>query len=255
MRAKELNMGYKIALSKDCFVPTTVPYHFAHWWDFLPVPIAKKLSKRECCGESSLFNQRLRSWESGNKSFLFRFAEIAFSRGGWTSRAKWFARVMALWKVIGILREFAFVITILVVFLRKPGNGLFLVVITADMISVWWGLYLLAQTLVNLVCLRKAHLQIRVETLTWFPLLFLFVYMVFIRPVNAFYHVFYYLPFVRFPSQIRSVLAEDKDLEAQIDALWELESGYKKTSSSCASAEESSLFDSNRSISPPIRSA
>jgi hypothetical protein len=40
----------------------------AHYWDFLPGPLARK-TPRQCfwdCGEASLFYQRSRSWDIAN---------------------------------------------------------------------------------------------------------------------------------------------------------------------------------------------
>ncbi len=212
--------GVRIALCKDVFIPTIVPFCYAHWQDYLPnIDCIKKLGWKCRCGEASIFGQRLRSWDAANHSFFIRYLKIVFSKGGLKSRSKWFARVMAFWKFIGVIREYAYVLAIIYTMIRSKGEITFLLSLSADMIFVWSGLYNTAQSIVNFGLLRQSGMAVRYETLVMFPILFLLPYMVFIRPIVAIYNVFYY-SFIRFPPEIRNVLKKDEALAKQIEECW-----------------------------------
>jgi hypothetical protein len=60
-------------------------------------------------------------------SFFLRFIRVVVSPGGWTSREKWFARLVTFWKCIGIIREYMFLTGIFLYLIMNPHNWMGLV--------------------------------------------------------------------------------------------------------------------------------
>lgn len=191
---------HRIAIIKNCIVPTTVPICYAHVSDFLPHGLVKNKCK---CGEASLFYQRTRSWDVANHSFLWKYIRVVFSRGSLFTRANMFARIFYLWKIIGIAREYLFIIGTFLYIGMNFDNILGLVIFTVDTLALWWGFVVWGLLLTNVKCLRKSHVMVQPEVMVLFPVLYMFLLTTVIRPISAFYNVFYYLPFVRFQKEIR----------------------------------------------------
>eukprot|EP00121_Abeoforma_whisleri_P009249 Awhi_evm1s8503 len=221
---------HRVALMRDCVVPTTVPIHFHHYFDYLPVKLGKKMpGGRSCpCGEASLFYQRNRSWDIANHSFFFRFIGLVFSPGGWFSRIKFFVRVVAMWKVVGILREYIFIFGI---FLYLAMNRswiavLSLICFTGDALVIWWGLYSCVLHIQNLR-FRQSYLQCSFDIVVTYPCLFLFNLTSYVRPIAAIYNVLYYWPFESFAPQIKKQLEKDEELRVIVENAWDIEKGIK----------------------------
>ncbi|KNC77319.1 hypothetical protein SARC_10220 [Sphaeroforma arctica JP610] len=218
--------GHKIAVMRDCFVPTIVPFCFIHYWDFMPNPTARKyFPNRKCsrdCGEASLVAQRFRSWEVGNHSFTWRFVKLLISPGGLTSRAKWVARLITFWRLISIAREYLYIGVILYTAIWIPSWFGSMMILTIDMTIIYLGFLYTAQMYLNYACLRKPHMQTRTETAIAFPWIFSLPYLILIRPLFIAYFICYYFSFVRWPTEIRKAVVHDAKLNKEIGQTWNL---------------------------------
>lgn len=191
---------HRIGIIKNCIVPTTVPICYAHVSDFFP----RGLIQNRCrCGEASLFYQRTRSWDIANHSFLWKYIRVVFSRGALCNRANLFARVVYLWKIVGIVREYLFVIGTFLYIGFNLDNVLGLIIFSADTLALWWGFVLWGLLLTNIKCFKRSHVMVQPEVMVLFPFLYMFFLTTVIKPISAFYNVCYYFPFVRFQKEIR----------------------------------------------------
>jgi hypothetical protein len=91
-------------------------------------------------------------------SFFLRFIRVVVSPGGWTSREKWFARLVTFWKCIGIIREYMFLTGIFLYLITNPHN--------------WMGLVCHAMRTVTRHTPRVLHIAcLDVRMPSWLPFL------------------------------------------------------------------------------------
>jgi len=218
----ETEHAVRIGLERNCVVPTVVPVCVFHWYDVLPNPLRRKFNVKACsCGETSFFGQRVRSWDPACHQYLFKFLTIIFSPRGKIYAPKLFIRVLCLWKVVNLIREYMLVAGIFVSFCRlRSGYELVnLLVFYLDCIIVSWGLGILT-TISQSMSVSRQNCAIRPDIIFCYPLLLELPYGLIVRPISAFYTYMYYLFFERFPKDIRSQMEADPEKAEALQHVW-----------------------------------
>lgn len=215
--------GYvRIGFERNCCVPTVVPVCLTHWYDFLPAPLRRKWGIKACpCGEASFFNQRLRSWDPACHAYFFKFLKIIFSPRGTFYAPKMFIRVLCLWKVISMIREYLLVVGIVwsLARLRSIEELRDLGIFYVDSIVVSWACGILTCMSQSLSVSRQG-LAIRPDIVFSYPVLLELPYGLIIRPISCMYSFCYYLLFERAPPSLHEQMEKDPEMAQAISQVW-----------------------------------
>lgn len=217
-----VNGGVRIGFDRGCVVPTTVPVCVSHWYDYLPAPLRRKLGIKACdCGEASFFNQRVRSWDPACHAYIWKFLKVVFSPRGTSYGPKVFIRVLCLWKLLSILREYLLVVGIVWSFIRIKSVDMLvdLCIFYIDSIVVSWACGILV-TWTQSASVARQGLAMRPDVTVTYPLLLELPYGLIIRPISVIYTFTYYLFFQRAPSSLRKQLATDPEKAQAIQDTW-----------------------------------
>jgi len=224
MRTNKLDLDHPvcIGLERNCVVPTTAPVCSYHWYDLLPASLKRKWGVKACkCGEHSFFNQRMRSWDPACHQFFFTFLRIIFSPRGTKYGPKVFIRILCLWKVISMIREYVFVVSIIWSFIRLTNIDALtaLVVFYFDSIIISWAFGLLTIWTPSLSCSRQG-LAMREDVAFMYPVFFELPYALIVRLLSVIYCFSYYLYWQRFPKEIRTQMEEDVEKAQCLKTVW-----------------------------------
>lgn len=217
-----VDCSVRIGFEANCCVPTTVPVHLYHWYDMLPAPLRRKLKITACpCKEASFFNQRLRSWDPACHAYLFKFLRIIFSPRGTLYAPKMFIRVLCLWKVISIIREYLLVFGIVfsLARIRNTEQAVNLAIFYLDSILISWALGVLT-CLSQSMSVSRQGFAIRPDIIFTYPLLLELPYSLVIRPMSACYSYAYYLLFQMSPPPLKDQLEKDAEKATALENVW-----------------------------------
>lgn len=209
----EVEGAVRIGYEPNCVVPTTVPVCIVHWYDFVPNPLKRKMGVSSCkCGEASFFSQRVRSWDPACHQFFFKFLKVIFSPRGFTYAPNFFIRVICLWKVISLIREYMLVIGIVIslVRLRTVDQLINLAIFYVDCIIVSWAICVVG-TFAQSWSVARQKLAIRPDIAFSYPILLELPYGLLIRLISVVYSFSYYIYAQRFPKDIRSQMESDPE--------------------------------------------
>ncbi|KAJ3064499.1 hypothetical protein HDU98_012094 [Podochytrium sp. JEL0797] len=207
----------RIGLVTDCLVPTTVPFHWMHSYDVLPLPIKKKLNPKPCpCGEHSLFNQRFRSWDPTADQFFPKLLVATFSKGDTFP----LARYLTSWMMISVLREylqtFGFVVAFCLV--RSWAQFLGVVVFYVDAIFIWWALGSLFNAIYS-AKLNKMGRAFRPDLSLWYSMHFAIPLSMMVRFIGVFFSLLFYVWFKPFPKSVREQMELDEEKRAVLQRI------------------------------------
>lgn len=210
---------------QDCIIPTAVPICFFHWFDFIHGTIRDYFKiPHHCgiCGEHSFFNQRVRSWDTANHSFFWKYMQILFSTRGVRNKPKMLIRFICFLKIIGILVDvYIFISWFLVIYRGIIGEmtaenfGVFF----CECVLITWACYYVYLCVVSYK-LSKIGKAFHPEVNFGVSLMLIFIYMF----VNGFCSVMYSLTYYLwkpFPKQIKEQLREDINLCKELHECWE----------------------------------
>lgn len=203
----------RIGFERNCVVPTTVPVHVMHWYDVIPRPLRRRWAIKACqCGEHSFGVQRAQSWDPACHMYLWKFLKVIFSPRGTFYAPKMFIRVLCLWKVISLLREYLLVFGIVYSFIRLRTLDEFinLMVFYADSIAVSWSIGVLVCWTQSVSTARQG-LALRPDIVFMYPVLLELPYGLIIRPISAMYTFCWYLWAERAPPSLRSQMRDDPE--------------------------------------------
>jgi len=212
----------RIGFIEQCNVATIVPHHLVHWYDLIPAPLKKKIKPKTCfCGEHSLFNQRVRSWDPAGHQFLFKFLQIIFSRRGTRYGPKTFIRVLCAWMVINNFREYLLIVGILqnLLGIRSVYDLVNFVVFQGETLLLSWALGVVVGS-THSANVAQQNMRFRPDIIFSCPFMFSFPYGLIIRPISTVYSLTYYIFFQRFPKQVRQQLEENKEMKDVLQTVW-----------------------------------
>jgi hypothetical protein len=207
----------------NCTIETSVPHHYFHWFDCLPNPLKRKIAKNGCeCGEHSLFNQRLRSWDPANYQFFFKYAKILFSKNGKSYKPKMFIRLVCLWKILGILREITLLVGMIIpiVKLRNSEMTKILFVFYFDSILIAWCFAFIWTWFISTFSLSRIDNRLRPDTMLFYPILFEIPYLLIIKPLSMMYTFTYYIYWRRFPQPIKEQIKDNVEFRDSLHNAW-----------------------------------
>jgi hypothetical protein len=220
-----MDTAARIGLMMHTVVPTIVPVHLIHSYDLLPNPVRRKWNITPCsCGENSLFNQRVRSWDPASTQFFFKLLKIVFSPRGLFYGPKLFIRLLCFWRVLTTLRDYALVVGIVVslVDITSVVDLLGWVAFYADYIFISWAIGILAGC-VRSWCIARLHHAVRPDIIYAYPLLYGVTYGLFIRVATILYVIMYYGYAARFPPDVRTQMNRDPRKRDAVESCWEVE--------------------------------
>lgn len=217
-----VSTSVRIGFEPNVVVPTTVPVCLLHGYDLLPGPLKRRWGiKSHDCGEASFFSQRLRSWDPACHAYIWKFVKIIFSPRGTTYGPKAFIRVLCLWKLISILREYMLVFGIVFSFARISNTEqlIDLGIFYADSIVVSWAFGILCCWSQSWSTARQG-MALRPDVVFSYPILLELPYGLIIRPISAVYSFAYYLWACRAPPSLKSQIMEDAEKRDALHNVW-----------------------------------
>ncbi|KJE95857.1 hypothetical protein CAOG_06260 [Capsaspora owczarzaki ATCC 30864] len=212
---------YKVDCAGSIVVATDVPVHWFHARDLLPSWLMDHCgTMAKCkCGEPSLFQQRAKGWEVSRQRFLWKYAKMLFA---WRSINSWrgvWARCLAIYDLALILNDWAVIAYTLAVFLYYQTP---IYLLRGLVLS--WAIQLLIHVFFNLAVLWPARKAVPVEVMVLFPVLYKLPMLVFIRLFGMFYNLFYYVPFVRNKTKVRSRFHNRDSFKSMVNGAYRHES-------------------------------
>lgn len=231
-----LQDGARVGYVRDCIVPTLVPTCVVHWFDFLPYPLKKKYDIAPCskCGEHSFWNQRIRSWDAANHSFCWKYIKVLFSFRGLLYPRKVFVRLICLWKIVGLLRDYSFFIGLIMMTVRgffgnycliQGQNQEIYLVFIVDTLLIAWAFYFINLSVISFR-LAPMEKRFRPEVLFMNPLLFTIQVVLMNAICSVLYAMFYYL-FKPFPKQIREQIELKECHGEELQTCWKIKEGWE----------------------------
>jgi hypothetical protein len=212
----------RIGFVYDCIIPTIVPFCSIHWYDLIPRKIQKCVSFKRCeCGEHSLFNQRLRSWDPACHQYFFKFIKIIMSPNGLKYPPKIFVRIVCLWKITSLIREYLLVVGIFVSFCQIDSIDGFskLMVFYGDSIFVNWAFGILC-TAMQSWSMGRINLTFSPDIVFCYPILFEIPYALVVRVISSIYSLCYYIFVSPFPKTVSQQIADDQDKRNILHSAW-----------------------------------